>query len=322
MSSSSAAAKPETPACTPAARPRRRLKIALAGYGVVGQALVRRLEREPDFEIAALLVRDPARDRAVPPPAPLTDDAETFLAAPADILIDVLSCDATGEVLSRHALAGGRHVVSASKRVVARARTDLAALAEAQGGSLRYAAAVGGAAPVLETVAEARRAGGVAEVAAILNGTVNFILDRLAAGADFDAALAEARAAGFAEEDASSDLEGHDAAAKLKLIAAEAYGTDPATVAVRTQALDHDLAARIRGKRWIQVSRLTPDGAEVLLLPAGAAGLPALPGEWNAARVTTIDGEVFECVGKGAGGAPTAEAIAGDLNRILAGAAC
>jgi len=298
------------------------LRIALAGYGIVGQALARRLEREPDFEIVAILVRDPARAREVPPPCPLTDDRDAFLAVPADILVDVLSCDATGEMLSLESLAARRHVVSASKRVVARARGELAGLAAAYGGSLRYSAAVGGAAPVLETVAAARAAGGVAEVAAILNGTVNFILDRLAAGADFETALAEARAAGFAEEDSSSDLEGHDAAAKLKLIAAEAFGVDPASVAVQAEPLDAARARRIRGTRWIQVSRLTRDGAEVALRPAAEAGVPTLPGEWNAARVTAADGTLFECAGRGAGGAPTAEAIMADLCRVRETARC
>ncbi|MBX3561633.1 MAG: hypothetical protein KF780_07430 [Sphingomonas sp.] len=304
--------------CTGAAAPvavRRPLRIALAGYGVVGQALARRLGSEPDFEIVSILVRDPGRTRAVTPPCPLSGDVEAFLATPADILIDVLSCDATGEALSRRLLASGRHVVSASKRVVARAGAELGAIARRNGRALRHSAAVGGAAPVLETIAEARRGGEVAEVAAVLNGTVNFILDSLHAGADLPAALDAARAAGFAEEDSSADLEGHDAAAKLKLIAAEAFGVDPASVEVATEKLDDVAAARIRasGRRWVQAARLTDGAARVELVPAEEAGLPALPGEWNCARVTTRDGRDFACVGRGAGGAATAEAIVADL---------
>lgn len=314
-------------ACTGAAAPvsaRRPLRIALAGYGVVGQALAKRLGSEPDFEIVSILVRDPGRTRAVTPPCPLGGDVEAFFATPADILIDVLSCDATGEALSRRLLAAGRHVVSASKRVVARAGAELDALAAAQGGTLRHSAAVGGAAPVLETVAEARRAGEIAEVAAVLNGTVNFILDRLHAGADLDAALDEARAAGFAEEDSSADLEGHDAAAKLKLIAARAFGVDPAGVDVTTEALDDAAAVRIRasGRRWVQAARLTEGAARVELVFADEAGLPALPGEWNCARVTTRDGRDFACVGRGAGGAATAEAVVADLFDLRETAGC
>jgi homoserine dehydrogenase len=305
-------------ACTGAAAqaaPRHPLRVALAGYGVVGQALAQRLATEPDFEIAAILVRDPGRARAVTPPCPPGSDADAFLAMSADILVDALSCDATGEALSRRLLASGRYVVSASKRVIARAGAALDALAAAHGGALLHSAAVGGAAPVLETVAEARRAGEIADIAAVLNGTVNFILDRLHAGADLESALGEARAAGFAEEDSSADLEGHDAAAKLRLIAARAFGVDPAGVEVATEALDDMTAARIRasGRRWVQAARLTEGTARVELVPTEQAGLPALPGEWNCARVTTRDGREFTCVGRGAGGAATAEAIVADL---------
>ncbi|HYJ53239.1 MAG TPA: hypothetical protein VEW04_08700 [Allosphingosinicella sp.] len=302
---------------------RRPLRIALAGYGVVGQALAARLAREPGFEIVSILVRDLGRTRAVGPPCPLTDRSEAFLAAEADILVDALSCDDTGERLSRALLTSGAHVVSASKRVVARAGRSLTDLAGETGGSLLYSAAVGGAAPVLETIAEARAAGEIDEVVATLNGTVNFILDRLAAGAEFDAALEAARAAGFAEKDCACDLEGHDAAAKLRLIAAAAFGADPATVAVTAEPLDAERAVEIArsGRRWLQVARLTRTSAEVTLEPAGACGLPALPGEWNSARVTLDGGAVFGCVGRGAGGAATAEAIVADLFAIHEGAA-
>ncbi len=314
-------------ACTGAAAPvsaRRPLRIALAGYGVVGQALAKRLTSEADFEIVSILVRDPGRTRAIAPPCSLAGTVEAFLATPADILIDVLSCDATGEALSRRLLGSGRHVVSASKRVVARAGAELDALAATRGGMLRHSAAVGGAAPVLETVAEARQAGEIAEVAAVLNGTVNFILDRLHAGADLAIALDEARAAGFAEEDSSADLEGHDAAAKLKLIAARAFGVDPAGVEVTTEALNDAAAARIRasGRRWVQAARLMDGTARVELVPADEAGLPALPGEWNCARVTTRDGRDFACIGRGAGGAATAEAVVADLFDLREAAGC
>jgi len=314
-------------ACTGAAEPvaaRRPLRIALAGYGTVGQALARRLSTETGFEIVSILVRDPGRARIVPAPCPVTDRIDDFLGVPADILIDVLSCDRAGEALSRQLLASGTHVVSASKRVIARARAELATLARDQGKALLYSAAVGGAAPVLETVAAARQEGEIAEVSATLNGTVNFILHRLATGAAFEDALDAARQAGFAEEDCTSDLGGHDAAAKIRLIAAEAFDVDPAALEVATEALDAELAETIRtsGERWVQMAHLTRDGASVTLRPAREAGIPALPDEWNSARVTLDDGRAFACLGRGAGGAATAEAIVADLFAIRGIAAC
>ena len=312
----------EKPVPLAAARPP--LRISLAGYGVVGQALALKLDGDEDFELVAILVRDADRARIIAPPVPLTTDLDAFLAVPADILIEVTSSDATGALISEHALSRGVHVVSASKRVVSACRTTLAEAAEAGGGRLLHAAAVGGGAPVLETVAEARGRGAVVAVDGILNGTVNYILERLGRGAGFREALAEARLAGFAEENPAEDLSGADAAAKLKLVAAEAWGCDPASVAVATEALDEAAVERIgaSGERWIQLARIERrEGeivAEVSLRPRRTVEtLPHVPDEWNCAAVRLDDGTVFRCRGRGAGGAPTAEAILSDLHRLL-----
>jgi len=314
--------KEERKAAFPVARPP--LRIALAGYGVVGQALAAKLDGDPDFELVAILVRDAARARAVEPPVAPTTDRRAFLAIPADIIVEVTSCDLTGALVSEHALTHGVHVVSASKRVVSTCRTLLAEAAETGGGRLLHSAAVGGGAPVLETVAEARGRGDVVAVDGILNGTVNYILERLGRGAGFREALAEARLAGFAEENPVEDLSGADAAAKLRLIAAEAWGCDPAEVDVAAEPLDEAAVERIAasGERWIQHARVERrEGrivAEVSLRPRQTvATLPHVPDEWNCAAIRLDDGTVFRCRGRGAGGAPTAEAILSDLHRLL-----
>ena len=300
------------------------MRIALAGYGVVGQALAAKLAGDPDFALVAILVRDPDRARAFAPPAKLTADRRAFLAVPADIIVEVTSCDATGALVSEHALARGVHVVSASKRVVSACRTALVEAAQAGGGRLFHSAAVGGGAPVLETVAEARARGEIRSVDGILNGTVNYILERLGRGAGFREALAEARLAGFAEENPAEDLSGADAAAKLRLIAAEAWGCDPSSVDVSAEPLDEAAVERIAasGERWIQLARIERrEGrivAEVSLRPRRTVEtLPHVPDEWNCAAVRLDDGTVFRCRGRGAGGAPTAEAIVSDLHRLL-----
>ncbi|MFN3943676.1 MAG: hypothetical protein ACK4K7_01945 [Allosphingosinicella sp.] len=301
------------------------LRIALAGYGVVGQALRRRLAARPEFEIAAILVRDPARERAVPPPVTPTRDADALLSVRADLLIDVLSCARTGAALSEAALGAGLDVVSASKRVIAANHRRLSSAARARGGRLLYSAAVGGGAPVLETVAAARRQGPVREVRGILNGTVNFILDLLSAGRSFDAALAEAQAAGFAEEDPHEDLSGADAAAKLRLIAVEAFGVDPDEAEIAVEPLDPERVARIASdeRRWVQLARIGREGGRisgsVRLVPAGPEA-PALPGEFNWARAELADGAALSCEGRGAGGDPTACAILADLQLLCASA--
>ena len=316
--------KEKTESAEPFAAAPPPLRIALAGYGVVGQALAAKLAGDPDFELVAILVRDSDRARAFAPPAPLTTDRRAFLAVPADIIVEVTSCDATGALISEHALSRGVHVVSASKRVVSACRTALVEAAQSGGGRLFHSAAVGGGAPVLETVAEARARGEIRSVDGILNGTVNYILERLGRGAGFREALAEARLAGFAEENPAEDLSGADAAAKLRLIAAEAWGCDPSGVAVSAEPLDEAAVERIgaSSERWIQLARIERrEGrivAEVSLRPRRTVEtLPHVPDEWNCAAVRLDDGTVFRCRGRGAGGAPTAEAILSDLHRLL-----
>ncbi|PWG01607.1 homoserine dehydrogenase [Sphingosinicella humi] len=309
-------------------KPEPRLRIGLAGYGVVGQALAARLKDDPRFEIASILVRQPQRTRAVPPPCSLTNDVGTFLDAGFDIFVDALSCDSTGASLCRTLLSRGIHVASASKRVVSSHLPLLAGAAASGGARLLYSAAVGGSAPILETVSRAAAQGRIEEVVCVVNGTVNFILDRLSRGAGADEAIALARAAGFAEEDCAADLSGADAAAKLRIIAHHAFDISPQALDVTTQSLDEEAIARIEasGERWVQVAHLRRlDGrieAGVGLRPLSELpelGAPAE--EWNRAVVTLADGSVYRCVGRGAGGPATAEAIAADLDEISRGRA-
>jgi homoserine dehydrogenase len=319
----------ETIATPLAPAPVRPLRIALAGYGHVGQALAARVCGDPAYRIVSILVRDPERPRAYLPPVAPTASVDHFLYPEADVLVDVLSCHRTGAALASRCLAMGVHAVSASKRSVASRYEALAGAARAGAARLLYGAAVGGAAPVLETVAAARAEAPVVEVVGVLNGTVNYLLDRLARGCGFEAALTDARLAGFAEEDPREDLSGADAAAKLRLIAIEAFGAKAAkALNVETETLDGATAARIAasGERWVQLARLTarPDGlrAAVTLEKAAAVrALPPLPDEWNCAAITCADGRVLRCLGRGAGGVPTAEAIVADLVRVRAAVA-
>ena len=300
------------------------LRISLAGYGVVGQALAERLERESAFEIAAILVRNTDRARSVAPPVPVTNDREKFLRCPTHIIVDALSCEETGSLLCNAVLPTGVHIVSASKRVISAHHTGLAEAALQGGSQLLYSAAVGGSAAVLETIDRARSKGEIAEVVGVLNGTVNFILQRLGEGLGFEEALREAQEKGFAEENAEADLSGADAAAKLRLIVHRAVGFDPSTVSVSTERLDANKAKEILAsrERWVQVGMFSRRNgavqAAVTLQPLReVATLPAILDEWNCAAVKLLDGSIYRCVGRGAGGAATAEAIVADLYELL-----
>jgi homoserine dehydrogenase len=306
-------AGPETGARR-AASPTRVLRVALAGCGVVGGGVLARLTADPAFEVVGVLVRSPEKPRetAIPEGLALTDPA-ALLAREPDVLVEAISDASTGLALIRAALSRGIDVVSANKQAVGGDLAALTALAENAGARLLYSASVGGGAPLIETVRRARAHGPVVRIEAVLNGTCNFILNRLSEGARFEDALAGARVAGFAEEDPSADLTALDAATKLAILAHEASaGVSPDRIARQALAADAALpAGRVR-----QVARLEvgENRAEVAFQTVDGDPLLAdLPDEWNALRVTTGDGRVFTARGRGAGRTPTAESVWADL---------
>ena len=295
-------------------------RVAIAGCGVVGGGLLARLLPDARYEVVGVLVRDPAKARDVEaPPELFTADPQTLLDLDPDLLVEALSEGEAGHALIRAALERGIDVASANKQAISRDPGGLAALAEAHGARLAYSAAVGGGAPMIETLRAARAAGPVAGFEAVLNGTVNFMLERLGAGADFADALADARAAGFAEEDPSSDLEGRDAAAKVRLLAFEAFGETPADDAVPCDALS--AAFRPSGPvRQIGACRRRNGVLDASVsLDAGLSDplFLGLRGERNALRVYGEDGRVWSCKGRGAGRWPTTESVLADVADIV-----
>jgi homoserine dehydrogenase len=310
---------PEPPVSPPAVAHARPLRVALAGCGVVGGGVLARLLEDDRFAVVGVLVRDPSkpRDPAVPEGLLLSDPA-ALLAREPDVLVEAISDASTGLALIRAALSRGVDVVSANKQAVGGDLAALTALAEAHDARLLYSASVGGGSPLIETVRRARAHGPVVRIEAVLNGTCNFILNRLAAGVAFDEALVAARDAGFAEEDPTADLSGLDAAAKLAILAHEALdgGISPERIARETLSAD---AAFLPG-RVRQLSRLDlrTDSAGVAFTAVDGDALFAdLPDEWNALRVTIGDGRVFTARGRGAGRIPTTESVWADLTDLV-----
>lgn len=295
--------------------PARVLRVALAGCGVVGGGVLPRLLSDARFEVVGVLVRDLAKPRDTIIPHGLTvSDPAALLAREPDILIEAISDASTGLALIRAALARGVDVVSANKQAVGAdlpALIDLAAAGEAH---LLYSASVGGGAPLIETVRRARAHGAVVRIEAVLNGTCNFILNRLAVGQPFEEALIAARDAGFAEADPSADLTGLDAAAKLVILGHEALRGRLTVDSVSRQSLGRDgvlPTGRVR-----QLARLDVGTGEVGVALRSVDRDPLfadLADEWNALRVTTGDGRVFTARGRGAGRVPTAESVWADL---------
>lgn len=304
-------------------RARRRLRIALAGLGVVGGGVAQRLlQRSDRYEIVAALIRDPTKARDFDwSGVPVTIEPDGLLEARPDVLVDVLSSGVLGAEVSHQALVAGVHVVSANKQAIASRHKALLEAAVGSNATLLYSASVGGAAPILEAVKLACAAEtDIHTIDAVLNGTVNFVLALLSQGKSLDQALIEARAAGLAEEDASLDLNGGDAVAKLKLIALEAFGEPLNAEALHVEPLTPGVAALAQRVPLKQMSRLLQRGGrvrgEVVFEPANHGPFAFLGGDRNAVLIKGDDGRSWSARGRGAGRWPTTESVLADLAEI------
>lgn len=297
-----------------------RLRVALLGCGSVGAGVLALLQARPDlFEIGPVLVRDPALHAEQ---ASFTTDPEEALGFDPDILVELIGGTALAADVMHRALGQGSQVITANKAAVARHWDSLHASAARDGGALRFSAAVGGGAPVIETLRRLR--GSVVAVEGVMNGTCNYVLSRLAEGWSFDEAVQSARANGFAEADPSADVDGDDAADKLSILIREALGVAlvPSRIAkhsLRALAPGAAQDALARGEVLKQVGcfRLLADGsvaADVEVRSLAASHFLAAPrNEENRFLVTDAQGRVHDVFGKGAGRWATATAVFADL---------
>lgn len=302
----------------------RPMRAVLLGCGTVGSALRARLPQGVAIEaIAVSRWRDLGKG-----PVRVLDSLDAALDLAPDLVIDALPGCAGAETALERAVQAGAHIVSANKAVIAR-RPDLERAAKEKGRAFLYSAAVGGGVPVLETVSALNARGReITTVKGVFNGTSNFVLDRLAKGEALDDAVRAAQAAGFAEADPSADLDGDDAAAKLVLTARAAWGVDLDIQAIARQSIT-DLApgfaakAAREGLRIRQVGRLARSGggvhAAVRLEAVGADSVfYRVEREGNGVVIALKDAPGVILTGKGAGGAPTAASMAGDIARLVA----
>lgn len=299
-----------------------RMRAILLGCGVVNGGLEGLIPE--GIEIVGVLAQ-----RARPEGlygAPVFTDADAVFALAPDLVIEALPGGADAEQLLERAVEAGCHIVTANKDVAAR-RPDFARRLSAQGKVFACSAAVGGGAPVLETVERLTRSGaGLVRARGVLNGTSNFVLDRLARGETLESAVRAAQEAGFAEADPSADLDGLDAANKLALIARAAWGAELDPAEIEAQSIS-DLttrrieAARAAGKviRQVGVVSRGPAGVRArvrLEVLAQADPLARTRDEGNCVVISPERGAQVIVAGKGAGRGPTAASLAGDLKRL------
>ncbi len=299
------------------------LGVGVAGLGVIGAgAALRILENNADYAFSGALVRTRAKTREAHfDEHKLHCALGEFLDINPDIIVDALPSGGAGRELIESALSRGVSVVSANKQAIAGSLAKFHHIAAANGAALFYSAAVGGGAPMIETIRCAKAAGSVRSVTAILNGTVNFILYAMKGGETYDGAIRHAQAAGFAEPDPSADLSGEDARAKISILCFEAFGCEPDPGIIAVEALTQELAEKIarNGGVWKQLAKMrqAPDGEIIASLKYEPVGDDTLfsdtPGEGNAMRVVVRGGRQFECRGKGAGRRPTVESLLADI---------
>jgi homoserine dehydrogenase len=281
------------------------------------------------LELAGVAVRRPARHADLPEGL-VTGDAEALVARDdVDIVVEVVGGIEPVRGLLLSALSSGKSVVSANKALLAEDGATLHDAATKAGVDLYYEAAVAGAIPLLRPLRESLAGDRITRVMGIVNGTTNFILSRMdATGAGFDEALAEATALGYAEADPSADVDGFDAAAKAAILAGLAFHTRVTASDVYREGIGDVTAADMASAKAMNCTikllaicerTVGADGSEQVAVRVHPAMLPLshpLAGVGDAFNAVFVEAEAAGSLmfyGRGAGGAPTASAVLGDL---------
>jgi homoserine dehydrogenase len=317
-----------------------KLRVGVAGLGTVGGGLLK-LFADPQarvnekLELVAVSARDRSRPRAVDISRYRWFDDPVELAAQPDIDV-VVELIGGAEGLARRtvatALGRGAHVVTANKALLALHGAALAEMAEASGAKLLFEAAVGGGVPMVKALKESLAGCRASAVAGILNGTCNYILTEMeASGRAFADVLAEAQRLGYAEANPSMDVGGFDAAHKLAILSAIAFGARPDFEHVRIEGVERVSLTDIRlaGKlgyriKLIAKGALTEGGVEMHVRPALLAfdhPLANVGGSLNALVVDAEPAGRLTFIGRGAGEGPTAASVASDLIDLAEGRA-
>ncbi|HWJ66315.1 MAG TPA: homoserine dehydrogenase [Nocardioides sp.] len=316
------------------------LKVAVLGCGSVGSQVVRLLGEQADdlaarvgapVELAGVAVRRLDAPREVDVPADLlTTDAAALVARDdVDVVIEVIGGIEPARSLILSALENGASVVTANKALLAEDGATLFEAAEKAGRDLYYEAAVAGAIPILRPLRESLAGDRVTRVLGIVNGTTNFILDKMdTSGAGFADALEEAQALGYAEADPTADVEGFDAAAKAAILASLAFHSRVTAADVHREGITDVTAADVRSARdmdsvvkllAIAELRAGAEGDDAVSVRVHPAMIPrshplaSVREAYNAVFVESEAAGQLMFYGPGAGGSPTASAVLGDL---------
>jgi homoserine dehydrogenase len=318
------------------------LRVALLGCGVVGSEVARLLTEQAvdlqarvgrPLELVGIAVRRSNRTRAGIDPALFTTDAEALVARPdIDLVIEVIGGIEPARSLILTALAHGASVVTANKALLAEDGATLFAAAEDSSSDLYFEASVAGAIPIIRPLRESLVGDEITSVIGIVNGTTNFILDKMDTdGAGFAETLTEAQELGYAEADPTADVEGFDAGAKAAILASLAFHTRVTAADVYREGITEVSASDIASAKAIgcvvkllAICQLAEtdggrDGDRSVSVRVHPAMIPrnhplaGVGGAYNAVFVESRSAGRLMFYGPGAGGSPTASAVLGDL---------
>jgi homoserine dehydrogenase len=318
------------------------LRIGIAGLGTVGGGVLKLLASHGELltqrtgrtlQVTAVSARDASRDRGVDlSSVRWYQDAAALAVDPEiDVFVELIGgSDGIAKRAVEAAIAAGKHVVTANKALLAHHGAALAGAAESAGLTLAFEAAVAGGIPAIKGLREGLAGNNIREVHGILNGTCNYILTEMrTTGRDFADVLADAQRLGYAEADPSFDIDGVDAAHKLAVLTAVAFGTQVDFKSVHVEGIRHisaldinyaqELGYRIR---LLGIARRTEAGIEQRVHPCMVptnSPIGATDGVFNA---VVADGDFVDkvvLVGRGAGAGPTASAVVADLVDIARG---
>ena len=311
----------------------RPLRIALFGFGTVGSSVARILvESQPEgLELTHVFNRGVARKRVdwTPSSVVWTEDADAVLASDVDVIVELAGGITPAGGWVRRALESGKSVVTANKKLIAYQGVELERLAASKGGHLKYGAAVAGGIPVIPALEQGLAGDRIERIEGILNGTCNFILSKMEAGAEYAPVLAEAQQKGYAEADPTEDVGGFDARAKLSILMRLALrlAVDPeeivpqpiTTISAVDFSYARDLSCTIRqvaraeqtaGQVAATVGPMLVDLRSPLAWSRGTENMVILSGHYGGDVVFS---------GHGAGGHPTAVAVVSDLLALAHG---
>ena len=310
--------------------PPRALRVGLLGFGTVGASVARILSERPELadfvQLTHVFNRGVARKRAawVPETVTWTEDLEHLLSTEPDIVVEVVGGVEPARSWVTRAMEQGASVVTANKMLLAHHGPELLQLAARRGVQLRFEAAVGGGVPLIHGIREGLAGDALTGVAGILNGTCNYILSRMSSGDEpMDLVLADAQRLGYAEADPTADVDGHDAAAKVVVLAGIAFRRHVKVADIPTRSIRPLTSADFRYARRLgctirQVSQIQSrdDGFHAFVGPALVPQGSSFGRNEGANNVVSIFGRYggeSSFSGAGAGGPATAVAVVSDL---------